>query len=352
MLEAEGQLLVAKRRHRARAIAGYEHAVAAELLALADAGIESYASFLLLVEAADDPSTALARRLAEAEFAEARAVFDDALQVPDMPTRAELDEREAQMRSRSSQLLGYPPGNDPAAELRALRVPTEGRVELLDEIADVLRKRGIVVTGDVVDHARAFVASSEKAAAVEQEPTPPPPPSPSPSPSRSPSPPPPRAEPEPVAPGPPRPAAVKSARALDVEALEQQRFAHDRALEQLDTDLAAIDAVYNADLTALGAADLSRAVEVLLDAYRDRHLLAGQLPLVLDGALDGLRAPAREAAIKVLAGADDLQTIVVSSDVEVMQSVAQAGGTLVRWPAREAGPDDAARLQPAPAPGA
>ena len=71
---------------------------------------------------------------------------------------------------------------------------------------------------------------------------------------------------------------------------------------------------------------------MLLDLYRAGQLLAGRLPLVLDGALDGLGAPGREAAVQALAQADDLQTIVVSDDVEVMQSVAIAGGTLVRWP--------------------
>jgi len=141
-------------------------------------------------------------------------------------------------------------------------------------------------------------------------------------------------------------APVSSVRVVDVETLEQQRFAHDRALEQLDTELAAIDAVYNADLRSLPAAELTRAVEVLLDRYRTGHLMGGQLPLVLDGALDGLGRPAREAAVQVLSRALDLQTIVVSDDVEVMQTLAQAGGTLVRWPVRAAGTDDAPAREP------
>jgi len=139
-----------------------------------------------------------------------------------------------------------------------------------------------------------------------------------------------------------------ASRAVDVETLEQQRFAHDRALEQLDTDLAAIDAVYNAPLSALGPAELTHAVEVLLDLYRRGQLLAGQLPLILDGALDGLGAAAREAAVNVLVEADDLQAIVVSDDVEVMQSLARTGVTIVRWPERDPSEADVSRLQPTP----
>jgi len=139
VLQAEAFVLSAKRRERARAVTGYEHAVAAELLALADAGIESYPSFVAAVEEAAGAANAAARRAAQSELADARAEFDAVLGVPDMPTRGELDEREAQMRVRATELLGRPPGFDPAGELRALRVPTEGRAELLEEIADALR---------------------------------------------------------------------------------------------------------------------------------------------------------------------------------------------------------------------
>ncbi|MGO9875024.1 MAG: hypothetical protein ACLPVY_14615 [Acidimicrobiia bacterium] len=332
VVEAEAELFAAKRRHRSRAITNYEHAVAAELVTLADAGLDSHASFLVAVDEGAAASNAAARRLALAELAEARAELDEALQVPDMPTRAELEEREAQMGARAFELLGYAPGTDPAAELRALRVPTEGRAELLDEIAQVLTTAGVVVIGDLVDCARAFVAprSRQPQTAARDRPA-----------TSTPS------EPVRVV-----PAAVTSVRTLDVETLEQQRFAHDRALEQLDTELAAIDAVYNADLRTLPAAELTRAVEVLLDRYRSGALLAGRLPLVLDGALDGLTPAAREAAVKALAGADDLQTIVVSDDVEVMQSLAQTGGTLVRWPAPDPSRRDGSPRQPTPAGGA
>ena len=97
------------------------------------------------------------------------------LGVPDMPTRAELEEREAQMRLRATELLGRPPGADPAGELRALRVPTEGRAEMLDEIAEMLREHGLVVTGDLLEYARAFLASNGNPEVAAAAAAPPPP---------------------------------------------------------------------------------------------------------------------------------------------------------------------------------
>jgi len=69
--KAEAELFGAKRRQRSRAITNYEHAVAAELVTLADAGIDSYASFLVAIDEGAAASNAAARRLALAELAEA-----------------------------------------------------------------------------------------------------------------------------------------------------------------------------------------------------------------------------------------------------------------------------------------
>jgi hypothetical protein len=336
VVEAEAELFAAKRRHRSRAITNYEHAVAAELVTLADAGLDSHASFLLAIDEGAAAANAAKRRRAQAELEESRAELDEVLQIPDMPTRAELEEREALMRTRAAELLGRDPGADPGAELRALRVPTEDRVEVLEEITEALRAADVVVTGDPAHCARMFLASTagRAPAGADGAPT---------AASEPPS---------PVGPAPVPPAAA-SVRMADIETLEQQRFAHDRALEQLDTDLAAIDAVYNADFRYLPAHELTRAVHVLLDLYRAGQLLEGRLPLVLDGALDGLGAPGREAAVQALAQAVDLQTIVVSDDVEVMQSVALAGGSLVRWPQLHDGDHDpSSNLRSAPTPSA
>ena len=274
-------------------------------------------------------------------------MFDDACRrVPDMPTRAELQEREAQMRDRSSQLLGYAPGSDPAAELRALRVPTEGRVELLDEIADVLRttghrgdrrrRRPPRVPGFVAQQAggpRRRRHPAAASAAFRRHRTAPPPSA--------------RAGPAGTAPT----AAVESARVARRRGVGAATVRADRALEQLDTDLAAIDAVYNADLTRARSGGPVPGRRGAARRVPRRDLLGGQLPFVLDGALDGLGAAAREAAVKVFAGADDLQTIVVSDDVEVMQSLARPGAHSCAGPGARGEPA-AAKLQPAPTPGA
>ncbi len=118
----------------------------------------------------------------------------------------------------------------------------------------------------------------------------------------------------------------------EAAALEQQQAAHQRELEAIEEELVRVDTGYHADLARLSAADFARSLEWVLSAYRSGELLNGQLPLVFDGALDGLSASAREVSVRVLAEATDLQVILVSDDPEVLQSVAYAGGSLVRWP--------------------
>ena len=56
--------------------------------------------------------------------------------------------------------------------------------------------------------------------------------------------------------------------------------------------------------------------------------------MVVDGVIDGIARDPREAAARHLAGVDDIQVIVVSSDPEVLQSLANVGASLVRWPER------------------
>ena len=87
VVDTEAAAFQAKRRQRKRAIAHYEEAVAAELLALSDAGIDSYASFVAAVGQPESALDEAQRRAAEAELAEARTALDLSLQVPDVPTR-------------------------------------------------------------------------------------------------------------------------------------------------------------------------------------------------------------------------------------------------------------------------
>ena len=352
VVEAETQAFNARRKDRGRAITRYEEAVTAELLALADAGLDSFATFLVRIADGESGSDPAARAVAEAELMAARAALDAALQVPDVPTRAELDEREAHMRARATELLGRAPGRDPAVELHALRMEPEGRAEQVAEIAQVLRGAGVDPGDDVVESARAFLA------APIETPAPAPPTSPPPARRAPPAPPPPArparvpvAEPEPAPEPSSPPGVITVVRTGEIEALEQQRVVQDQALADLEAELARLETVYESDVPQLGAADLTRALEGLLGAYRSGDLLAGRLPLVLDGVFDGLGARAARRRCRLLAEADDVQTIVVTDDPEVMQSIAHAGGMLVRWPERARRPAPAAaqaRRRPAP----
>ncbi len=296
VVETEAAAFAARRRDRAHAISEYEEAVAAELVALSDAGIDSYTSFVEVMAGSENRPSAAERIAAQNELVAARAALDEAFQIPDVPTRAELAVREARMRARAAELLGHDPGADPAYELRLLRVESEVRIEILEEISEALRDAGIEITGDVESCARAHLGIAQ------------------PVPSR------------------PDLAAESAPPGSEAGELERQQFAHQRALEEIEAELVRVDTAYSADLARLSAADFALALECTLSAYRSGHLLNGQLPLIFDGALDGLSASAREVAIRVLAEASDLQAILVSEDPELLQSIAYAGGTLVRWP--------------------
>ena len=147
------------------------------------------------------------------------------------------------------------------------------------------------------------------------------------------------------------PAAVMSVRTLDVETLEQQRFAQRprtraaryrtrgdrRGLQRRSADAPGRRADAGSRRVARsvpGGRPVGRAT-----AARPRRRARRAHPAVRSGG-EGPRA------------ADDLQTIVVSDDVEVMQSLAQTGGTLVRWPAHDPSHRDGSPRQPTPTPSA
>lgn len=315
VVDAEGALLGAKRKRRQAAMAGYEGAVAAELVALADAGIDSYASFLGSITSGGVSADEGARRAAEDELVSARAALDAARQVPAVPTRVELQERETLMRTRATELLGRAPGADPAEELRALRLEPEIRDRALAAIAEVLRDEGIEPSPDVMTSARAFLAVD---APIERPSETVSPPSAAPANARRP-----RSVPSKV---------VDPEVSREVADLEEERWALDRQLARLEAQIALVDEVTASGGARLGPEDFVRALECVIEAYRFGDLLAGRLPLVLDGLLDGLAAATRAAAVEVFAIAEDVQTVVVTHDPEVMQSLARAGGTLARWP--------------------
>jgi len=312
---AEKDLIDAKRRHRNRAVARYEQAVAIELVALADAGIESYASFVALVVAAAE-ADAGGRATAEAELEAACDALDQSRMVRDVPTRRELAQREELIRSRATELLGRPPGEDPERELRALRVEPERSPETINAIAEALAEGGVDPAGDIVPTARVFVAGVDVGA--------------------------PTAEPAVwIVPDSDAPAVDTEDDAEVIAELEAERRTQDRQLAEIEQEMARLEGL-GADVASLGADDLTPAIDALFAQYRAGVLLDGTLPLVIDGVLDGIARDAREGAIQRFAGADDIQIIVVSDDPEVLQGLACAGAALVRWP-ELASPEASAR---------
>ena len=307
---AEKNLIEAKRRQRNRAAADYEQAVTVELLALADAGIESYASFVALVVAAAE-ADAGGRAAAEAELEAAREALDQSRMVRDVPTRRELAQREELIRSRATELLGRPPGEDPERELRALRVEPERSPETIQAIAAALAEGDVDPAGDVVATARLFVAGVDVGAATTGGPA---------------------ADAEEDA---------EEVAAEEIARLEAERRAQDRELAEIEQEMTRLEAL-GADAASLGAEDLTPAIDALFAQYRAGVLLDGTLPLVIDGVLDGIERDVRDRAIQQFAGADDIQIIVVSDDPEVLQGLAYAGAALVRWP-EMASPEAGAR---------
>ncbi len=117
-----------------------------------------------------------------------------------------------------------------------------------------------------------------------------------------------------------------------VEGLEEDHARHERILADLEIEIGRLDQIYDADIDRIAPDDLAQVMESLLDSYRAGNLLGGRLPVVLDGAFDGLQPEARDAAILVLAKNTDVQSIVVTDELDVMKSVTAAGGTIVLWP--------------------
>jgi hypothetical protein len=144
------------------------------------------------------------------------------------------------------------------------------------------------------------------------------------------------------------PGTIDPARWREVADLEEQRAAQNRKLTALEAELDRLRRIGEAEVARLAGADLTRALEAVLAAYRAGDLLGGRLPLIVEGILDGLTSEARDAGLAVFARATDVQTVVVTDDPEVMQSLAREGGTLVRWPERIVNLVEEPDLEPAP----
>lgn len=303
-IKAETRLFGRGLLPRKRAIARYNEARLREQAALAGAGVDSYAEFLLALNANESAED----RTQHAHDADA----SDAVSEPDAtaPAAEPVDEHAAravrtqELLARARALLGRDPGEDVAGELRAHLADPPALVERVEALAEVLREEGLSDVDDVIERARTFIASP----------------------------------PSVHIPQPPTWAmrvSMPEVPLREIEALERQLRAKDEQIGELDLESARVAATYDLDLLRLGPDDFVRVVGAMFDAYREGEVLEGHLPLVLDGALDGLAADARDAAVLALATVDDIQVIVVTDDDNVARRVDEAGGTIVHWSAAE-----------------
>jgi hypothetical protein len=285
VVDADRELFEAGRKERAAALEHYQRALALERAALDDAGIDSYAAFLVAIAAGTSPVEKEAWMRAELELAEAQAELDQARRVTaDAAEARELGEWDLELRARAAQVLGHFPSDDPAAELRAHRIPHPDVAGLQDELARLLASEGVDPGGDLLAAAR------ELANRVDTEP--------------------------------PVDVAVHAHDPLDDE------------LAALEAELARLDAQSERAFVELPLEQASLVFEYVLDVYRSGDLLAGRLPLVVDGALDRCAPAVAETIAARCAEADDVQVIVVSGDDAVASALERRGAVTVRFPAK------------------
>jgi hypothetical protein len=77
---------------------------------------------------------------------------------------------------------------------------------------------------------------------------------------------------------------------------------------------------------------MTLVVGALLASYRSGELLAGRLPIVVEGALDDLDGRAVEHMANHLASVHDAQLIVVTGERTVAHALAGAGAATHWWP--------------------
>jgi hypothetical protein len=290
VVKAEARIFGRRVLMRKRAVARYNAATGAERAALAGAGVDSYAEFLLEATEKELPDDSPSRAQDDESEVEARTGATEYAQA---------------LRARACELLGREPGDDVANELRAHLVDPPARAARLEELQALLHEEGFTELDDVIGRARAFIAKP----------------------------------PSVHVPQPPTWAMLVAGPEVplrEVEGLEAELAANDQQLEVLEREATRLTGTRDADLLRLGPDDFVRVVGALFDAYRAGEVLEGHLPLVLDGVLDGLAADARDAAVVALASVDDAQVIVVTDDPGVTNRISEAGGTIVQWPAPEA----------------
>jgi len=331
VVEAEKHLSEVGRRRRPRAVVRYDAAVAAEQKTLAEAGIDSYAMFLMALSSGETQRDERARQAALDELASASAAYEQALRLRELPSRAELETRAQVLREHARNVLGREPGRDLSADLRTLRVRRADYDDRMRELVAVLERTGTVVGDDPLADARRFLMSPPSIHIEAQREWPMPGARrpgrldeadafPMPGDARQPS-------DEPCEPA--GPSAVELAQ---IEVLERELAEVQQRVDELEQQMTELESARTADLAQLSPEAFASALQSTLAAYRAGTVLDGKVPLVLDGVLDRIGPDACQAAVDILLRADDLQAIVVSNEPAVVQRIGSAGGTMVRWP--------------------
>ena len=325
VVAAEAMVSESKRKERPTALARYEAAVRAEHEAMTSAGIESYASFLMGIAQGAVLPDAESRERAERALADAEAQLEEARAQESARARLAYGNDVPELRPLVAELLGYQPGDDVVAELRALRVLHPEVPSLFTQLRAELQAAGVPVEGDLEAAARAFVAAVSD---------------------------------EPIEIGEPLDAidlvddgasADDAATAhAELLALTRVRDEHDAELDAAERELARLNALRDVDLRDLDADAMMIAVARLLDGYRNGDFLAGRLPLVLDGVLDGLPAGPRLAAISTLATATDVQAVIVTDDAVLATDVQNTGAIALTWPEALEAPEAESALPVSP----
>jgi hypothetical protein len=347
VVEAEARLSEVGRRRRPRATVRYDAAVAAEQKALADVGIDSYPMFLMALTAGETGPDERRLQSAQHELVAANAAYEHAVQLAHLPSGDELAARSLLLRDHARTLLGREPGRDVVSDLRAVRVPRADHADRLRDLVAVLRNAGSEVGDDPIADARRFLMSPPSIHIAQQPEWRMPDPRRSGRVDQSEAFAIPGASPEPIrdfAPAAPAEAERSPVELARLEALEREHTAQQQRLGALESEMRDLEAMREADLPQLSPDAFRHALESTLEAYRAGRVLAGRVPLVLDGVLDRISPDTCDAAVGALAGAADLQAIVVSNDPQVMQRIRDAGGTIVHWPEPETDREGAAQF--------
>ena len=270
-------------------------------------GIDSYAMFLMALSSGETERDERARQAAHDELASATAAYEQALQLRDLPSRAELETRARVLRDHARAMLGREPGRDLPADLRTLRVPRADYDERLRELIAVLEGAGSAVGDDPLADARRFLMSPPSIHIEQQREWPMPgarwagrldEADASPMPGDAPQP----VEASSTRPSRPSPRDRQPSSSPQIEALERELAEQQQRARR----------ARSADARARG-----RARQPTCRSCRPRRSRArssrrspptarapcstGKVPLVLDGVLDRIRPDACDAAVETLA---------------------------------------------------